>query len=57
MWPFLLLAIYAGGVWYSARKADRIYSGSGKWAVSALWPLLLLTNRQFRQNWRRPLNK
>ncbi|MFS8861199.1 hypothetical protein [Synechococcus sp. B60.1] len=57
MWPFLLLVIYAGGVWYSARKADRIYSGSGKWAVSALWPLLLLTNRQFRQNWRRPLNK
>ncbi|MCJ2543937.1 hypothetical protein [Thermostichus vulcanus] len=57
MWPVLLLAIYGGGVWYSARKADRIYSGSQKWVVSALWPILLASNRQFRQNFRRPLNK
>jgi hypothetical protein len=57
MWPFLLFVIYGGGVWYSARKADRIYSGSQKWVVSALWPVLLASNRQFRQNLRRPLNK
>ncbi|MEN9203948.1 MAG: hypothetical protein Q6K80_07435 [Thermostichus sp. DG_1_6_bins_120] len=57
MWPVVFLAIYGGGVWYSARKADRIYSGSQKWVVSALWPLLLVSNRRFRQNLLHPLNK
>ncbi|MGQ9838245.1 MAG: hypothetical protein ACUVRV_09840 [Cyanobacteriota bacterium] len=57
MWPFLFLLIYGGGVWYSARKADRIYSGSKKWVVSALWPVLLVSNQRFRQNLRRPLSK
>lgn len=57
MVPFLLVALYGGGVWFSARKADRVYSGSGKWLMSLLWPYMLATNRQFRQNIRRPLNK
>lgn len=56
MLPLLLIA-YGGGIWYSSRKADRVYSGSGKWVVSLLWPYMLATNRQFRQNIRRPLNK
>ncbi len=53
----LLVALYGGGVWYSARQADRLYSGPQKWILCALWPVLLAANRRFRQNLLRPFNR
>ena len=57
MLPFLFLMIYGGGAWMASRKADRVYSGTQKWLLVSLWPLMLATNPRFRQNFRRPLSK
>lgn len=57
MLTFLFLMIYSGGAWMASRKADRVYSGTQKWLLVSLWPLMLATNPRFRQNFRRPLNK
>ncbi len=53
MLPFILLAGYGGGAWYTAKRVDRAYTGSGKWAVVALWPVLMVSSKRFRQNLRR----
>lgn len=53
----LAFLIYGGGAWVASRKADRIYSGTQKWLLVSLWPLMLATNSRFRQNFRRSLNK
>jgi hypothetical protein len=51
----IALAAWATGAWMFSRGAKRFYQNDQVWLLAALWPVLLLTNRQFRNNFQRAL--
>ncbi|MBD1866374.1 hypothetical protein H6F88_26900 [Oculatella sp. FACHB-28] len=52
---FVLLAVYLGGVWKFWTGFHRTNFSQGKLYLAALWPVLLISNRSYRQNFNRAL--
>lgn len=52
---FLLLAIYAGGIWRFWRGFHRTNFTEGRLSLSLLWPVLLIANKSYRQNFNKAL--
>lgn len=52
---FVLIVVYAGGVWKFLSGFNRTNFESGRLPLALLWPVLLLTNRSYRQNFNRAL--
>lgn len=46
----LALVTYGGGVYVTAKRSQRVYSGSGRWAVAGLWPVMLALSPRFRRS-------
>ncbi len=51
----VLVAVYAGGVWKFISGFNKTNFESGRLPLAFLWPVLLLTNRAYRQNFNRAL--
>ena len=45
---FLLLLMYAGGIYYIAKRTESSLTGSGRWIVILCWPVFLLFSPRFR---------
>lgn len=55
---FLLVIVYAGGVWKFWTGFDRTNfsrSFTNKLSLAVLWPALLIANKSYRQNFRKAL--
>lgn len=52
---FILLVVYGGGAWRFWNGFGRTHFSQGKLQLTLLWPLLLLTNKSYRQNFNRAL--
>lgn len=52
---FLLLAVYAGGIWKFWTGFHRTNFSEGRVYLALLWPLLVTTNKSYRQNFNRAL--
>lgn len=51
----LLLAIYGGGAWKFWNGFNRTNFTQGKLQLTLLWPLFLVFNRSYRENFNRAL--
>jgi hypothetical protein len=51
----VVLIIYGGGVWKFMAGFNRTNFSSGKLPLALLWPILLITNRAYRQNFQKAL--
>ena len=51
----LALVVYGGGVWKFWRGFNRTNFSSGRLHLSLLWPIFLITNKSYRQNFNRAL--
>ncbi|MBD2460083.1 hypothetical protein H6G89_03400 [Oscillatoria sp. FACHB-1407] len=51
----LLLGVYAGGIWKFWTGFHRTNFSQGKLYLSLMWPVLLIANRSYRQNFNRAL--
>lgn len=51
---FVLIVVYAGGVWKFLSGFDKTNFDSGRLPLALLWPILM-TNRSYRQNFNRAL--
>jgi membrane-bound metal-dependent hydrolase YbcI (DUF457 family) len=52
---FALIAIYVGGVVKFWQGFHRTHFSQGRIYLSLLWPVLLIANRSYRQNFNRAL--
>ncbi len=55
---FLLILGYAGGAWKfwrGFRRTNFSQSFSNRLSLTLLWPALLITNKSYRQNFRKAL--
>jgi membrane-bound metal-dependent hydrolase YbcI (DUF457 family) len=52
---FLVLAIYAGGTWKFWTGFHRTNFSEGRLYLSLLWPVLLVANKSYRQNFNKAL--
>jgi hypothetical protein len=52
---FALLAAYAGGIWKFWKGFYRTSFSQGRLYLSLLWPVLLIANKSYRQNFRKAL--
>lgn len=58
LFGFILLAAYFGGIWkfWTGYKKTNFNAGlPGKLGLSFLWPVLLVTNKSYRQNFQKAL--
>lgn len=51
----VLLGIYGGGIWKFWKGFHRTNFSQGKLYLSLLWPVLVLSNKSYRQNFNRAL--
>ncbi len=51
----LLLGLYGGGAWKFWSGFSRTNFSQGKLQLTLLWPLLLATNKSYRENFNRAL--
>lgn len=54
----VLFVVYVGGIWkfLSGYRRTNFNSGlSGKIALALLWPVLLISNKSYRRNFRKAL--
>jgi hypothetical protein len=51
----LALLVYGGGVWKFWAGFNRTNFSSGRLHLSLLWPVFLITNKSYRQNFNRAL--
>lgn len=51
----LLIALYGGGAWKFWSGFDRTTFSDGKVPLTLLWPLLLASNKAYRENFDRAL--
>ena len=55
---FILLVVYVGGIWKflsGYRRTNFNCSLSGRVALALLWPVLLVSNKSYRRNFRKAL--
>ncbi len=55
---FVLFVVYVGGIWkFSSgyRRTNFNASLPGRIALSLLWPVLLVSNKSYRRNFRKAL--
>ena len=55
---FLVLAVYAGGIWkfLSGYRRTNFSSGlPGRISLALLWPVLLVSNKSYRRNFQKAL--
>jgi cell shape-determining protein MreD len=55
---FLLILIYGGGIWKFWRGFDRTNfqrTFTNRLMLTLLWPALFITNKSYRQNFRKTL--
>jgi hypothetical protein len=52
---FVLLGVYVGGIWKFWSGFHRTNFSQGKLYLSLLWPVLLVSNKSYRQNFNRAL--
>ncbi|HEY9761361.1 MAG TPA: hypothetical protein V6D07_02485 [Trichocoleus sp.] len=55
MVTILVLAIYGGGAWKFWKGFHRTHFSQGKLHLTLLWPIFLLLNKSYRQNFNRAL--
>lgn len=51
----LVLAVYGGGAWKFWQGFERTNFSGGKLQLTLLWPMFLLFNKSYRQNFNRAL--
>jgi hypothetical protein len=51
----ILLAVWGTGAWMFSKKAGRYYQDDQVFMLAALWPIFLITNGQFRENFNKSL--
>jgi hypothetical protein len=52
---WLLLAVYGGGIWKFWTGFHRTNFSQGRLYLSLLWPILLASNKSYRQNFNKTL--
>ena len=52
---FALLAVYVGGIWKFLKGFNRTNFTQGRLQLALLWPVLLITNKAYRQNFTKAL--
>jgi len=50
-----VLVVYVGGVWKFWRGFHRTNFSQGKLYLALLWPVLLVSNKSYRQNFNKAL--
>lgn len=51
----LVAVVYVGGIWKFWQGFHRTNFSSGRLYLSLLWPVLLVANKSYRQNFNRAL--
>lgn len=52
---FLFVVVYVAGVWKFWSGFNRTSFSQGRLSLSLLWPVLLLSNKSYRQNFNKAL--
>ncbi|MGB3491180.1 MAG: hypothetical protein WBA57_00525 [Elainellaceae cyanobacterium] len=55
LFTIVLIVVYSGGVWKFLSGFNKTNFENGRLPLALLWPVLLLTNRSYRQNFNRAL--
>lgn len=51
----LVFAVYTGGIWKFWKGFHRTNFSGGRLYLSLMWPLLLVANKSYRQNFNKAL--